>query len=175
MQNLVTDNLSLVKFVMKKMNIYDCNNYEDYFQIGVIGLINASKQYNEKLRITFSTYAYICIKNEILKYMKKNQNTDISLEETIYDEITIEDTIQDKSINILESIIINESVIDLNNILKENLSDFEYSIIKMTFGIGCKEYKQKEISEILNIPQYKVSRIKNRLLIRLRDCINNLK
>lgn len=72
------------------MNIYDCNNYDDYFQIGVIGLINASKQYNKNIKITFLTYAYICIRNEILKYIKTNQNLDVSIKKEIYDDLTIE-------------------------------------------------------------------------------------
>ena len=45
----------------------------------------------------------------------------------------------------------------------------------MLYGIDSKVYKQNEISEILNIPQYKVSRIKIRLLKRIKDCINNQK
>ena len=39
----------------------------------------------------------------------------------------------------------------------------------MSYGIGCREYKQKEMAKILHIPQYKISRIKNRLL---KDGIN---
>ena len=71
MNNLITDNLNLVHFVIKKMNLNNSSDYEDYYQIGVIGLIYASNTYNSKLNITFSTYAYVCIKNEILKYLKK--------------------------------------------------------------------------------------------------------
>jgi len=51
------------------------------------------------------------------------------------------------------------------------LDDIERKIIKMSFGIGCREYKQKEIANILNIPQYKVSRIKKRVLERLKKCM----
>ena len=49
----------------------------------------------------------------------------------------------------------------------------ENKIVKMSFGIGCREYKQREIAYILGIPQYKISRIKNRSLKRLRNCINS--
>lgn len=89
MNNLITDNLKLVHFVIKKMNLYNSNDYEDYYQVGIIGLINAANTYNEKLKISFSTYGYVCIKNEILKYIKKNNHNEnvISLEEKIYDEI----------------------------------------------------------------------------------------
>lgn len=64
----------------------------------------------------------------------------------------------------------------LNNktvITDEELNDMENKIVKMSFGIGCREYKQREIAYILGIPQYKISRIKNRSLKRLRNCINS--
>lgn len=38
--------------------------------------------------------------------------------------------------------------------------EIEKKVIEMIFGIKGKQYKQIEISDILNIPQYKVSRIK---------------
>lgn len=116
----------------------------------------------------------MCIKNEILKFIKNNTNSNISIEEEISDNLSIKDTIKDESINILESVIIKESSIDLYNIIKNNLNELEYLIIKMTFGIRCREYKQKEIAKILDIPQYKVSRVKSRSLLKLRDYINNL-
>ena len=52
----------------------------------------------------------------------------------------------------------------------------------MTFGIECNELKQKEISDIIGLPQYKISRIKNKALKHLKSiiikndnkkCINN--
>ena len=73
MNDLIVGNLGLVHFVIKKMNISNLNEYDDFYQVGVIGLINAAKTYNDKLNKSFSTYAYICIKNEILRYLKKNE------------------------------------------------------------------------------------------------------
>ncbi len=171
MDNLLTDNLKLVYFVIKKMNIFNSSEYEDYFQIGVIGLIYATKTYNPNLKITFSTYAYVCIKNEILKYIKKNEKKYISLEDKLFDDIRIEDTIIDDDNSIIEKIILKETNNELYTILDTKLDDIERKIIKMSFGIGCREYKQKEIANILNIPQYKVSRIKKRVLERLKKCM----
>lgn len=71
MDELIINNLNLIKFVINKMRIYSKNDYEDYYQVAVIGLINAVKSYDPSLKITFSTFAYVCIKNEILKYIKK--------------------------------------------------------------------------------------------------------
>lgn len=154
------------------MNIKVNSDYDDYYQVGVIGLINATKTYNYNFKISFSTYAYICIKNEVLKYIKKNEKKYISIEEKVNDDLCIEDTIEDENCNIIENIIINETNEELYEILDKNLNDMERQIIKMSYGIGCREYKQREIADILNIQQYKVSRIKNRLLKYLKDCIN---
>ena len=60
------------------------------------------KTYNPNLKITFSTYAYVCIKNEILKYIKKNEKKYISLEDKLFDDIRIEDTIIDDDNSIIE-------------------------------------------------------------------------
>ena len=67
----------------------------------------------------------------------------------------------------------DESCSLLHEIINNKLSDIEKKIIKMYYGIGGREYKQKEIAEILNIKQYTVSRIKNKTIDKLRKYINN--
>lgn len=173
MNDLITNNLNLVPFVIKKMNIFDMSDYEDYYQVGVIGLIYASKKYNKDLKISFSTFAYVCIKNEILKFLMKNNKNNISLDEYISEDITIKDIIADENCNIIEEIMFDELCSLLHEIINNKLSDIEKKIIKMYYGIGCREYKQKEIADILNIKQYTVSRIKNKAIDKLRKYINN--
>mgnify|MGYP004664904005 CR=1 FL=1 len=155
MNELILNNLNLVHFVIKKMNIKIGNDfdYDDLYQVGVIGLIYASKNYDENKHITFSTFSFVCIKNEILKFIYKGSYND-SLQVEICDDVVLEDTIRDENVNIEEKIIFNENNQELHYILDNYLN---------------------EISEILNIPQYKVSRIKIRLLKRIKDCINNQK
>ena len=174
MMDLVSNNLKLVNFVINKMNIYNKQDYDDYYQVGVIGLIYASNTFNPNLKISFSTYAYICIKNEILRYIKKNNIFCISLEEKIYDDILLEDTIEDKNVNIIETIVLNETNQELYDILNNKLNDIERKIIKWSFGIGCKTYKQVEIVKMLNIPQYKISRIKKKALMKIKKCISEI-
>jgi len=47
---------------------------EDLMQIGFTGLINAAQQYTRKEGATFSTYASIRIKGEIIDYLRKSSN-----------------------------------------------------------------------------------------------------
>ena len=81
--DLITNNLKLIHYVISKINYKNNNEYEDLFQSGCIGLINASNTYNNKLNIKFSTYAYTCIKNEILKYIKKLPKYNLGLDKEI--------------------------------------------------------------------------------------------
>lgn len=131
--NFVIDNLKLVNFVIKKMNILNANDYEDYYQVGVIGLIHATKTYNNKFKGAFSTYAYACIKNEIIKYIKKNRSNYISLEDKIFNDIRIEDTIADNEELIIDKIIIKETYKKLYTLLNTILNDIEKKVIEMIF------------------------------------------
>ena len=100
----------------------------------------------------------------------------------IYDEIKIIDTLSNNDFRTIENIIFKESQDEVKKILNVELDDIERKILKMTFGIECNELKQKEISDIIGLPQYKISRIKNKALKHLKSiiikndnkkCINN--
>lgn len=176
MNNLVIKNMALVYFVIKKMNLCNSNEYEDYFQIGTIGLIYAVRTYKKNYKVSFSTYAFVCIKNEILRYLKKNSqnNNNISFDDKIYDEIRVEDTLTTDEEPIIEKIEAKELTTETGEIIETRLNKLERKIIKMSFGINCHEYKQKEISQILDIPQYKISRIKSRALKIIRKQLDML-
>lgn len=105
--------------------------------------------------------------------MNKNSKNNISLDEYISEDITIKDTIVDENCNIIEEILFDESCSLLHEIINNKLSDVEKKVINMYYGIGCREYKQKKIADILNIKQYTVSRIKHKVIDKLRKYINN--
>lgn len=56
--------------VSQALYFLDDSNFEDYIQAGLIGLLKSIRTYVEE-KSTFSTYASICIKNEISKLKKK--------------------------------------------------------------------------------------------------------
>ena len=45
---------------------------EDYIQVGLIGLLKAIRNYNPD-KSKFSTFATVCIRNEIFRYTRKNK------------------------------------------------------------------------------------------------------
>ena len=70
-QEMVTQHYGLVvhqalNFVINKQDL------DDYIQSGLIGLLKAIRNYNPD-RSKFSTFATVCIRNEILKHAKKQK------------------------------------------------------------------------------------------------------
>ena len=74
---LVTQNMGLVYTVAKKF-INRGTEFEDLVQIGSIGLIKASKKFNEELGYQFSTYAVNLIIGEIKRYLRDDGIVKIS-------------------------------------------------------------------------------------------------
>lgn len=72
--SLVMNNINLVHGCMRGIKIPRLLDYEDLFQSGCEGLIQASKRYNAKKGTCFSTYAYKYIKGYILRTINKNIN-----------------------------------------------------------------------------------------------------
>ena len=52
---------------------YNNNDLEDLYQVGMMALQKASEKYNSDYNSQFSTFAYLYIKGEILKYLKENR------------------------------------------------------------------------------------------------------
>lgn len=159
------------------MNLY--KNADEYYDIGMIGLIKAADTFDESKGYTFSTYGSRCIRSELINYIrqqnsnkrKANYNT-ISLEMTICQEnddreINLIDTLPSK-VNIEEEIIANEEKELLEEALKI-LNDKELLVISYMFGInGYDEIKQKDIATILGMKQGSISRIGKRAINKMK-------
>lgn len=66
---LVKRNIALVKSVVKRF-LNRGYEYDDLFQIGVIGLIKAIKNYDDQFNVRFSTYAVPMIMGEIKRFLR---------------------------------------------------------------------------------------------------------
>lgn len=71
---LVINNLSLVHRCIRGIKIPKLLEYEDLFQAGCEGLVQASKRFDAKKGFCFSTYAYKYIKGYILRAIRKNSS-----------------------------------------------------------------------------------------------------
>lgn len=54
------------------------SNKEDLFQAGMIGILDASKKYDQESGIKFTSFAYKYILGEVLKYLREDKNIRIS-------------------------------------------------------------------------------------------------
>lgn len=68
---IVEGNLKLVLSVVNKFQ-KRCDNMDDIFQIGVIGLIKAVNNFSLEHDVKFSTYAVPMIEGEIRRYLRDN-------------------------------------------------------------------------------------------------------
>lgn len=170
---LVEHNLRLVVFVVNRFQNTKYDR-EDLFSIGTIGLIKAVRTFDPTKNIKFNTYAAKCIENEILMKLRKNkkQNQDVFLEEVVSNDkdgnqLTIFDLLgTDKEI-VEENIEKKETIEFLRNVIEE-LPENEKMIIKYRFGIDCIQKKQSDIAKIFNISQSYVSRIEQRVLLKIK-------
>lgn len=157
---LIVQNINLVNYTIKKFFFLDyC---DDYYEIGLIALINASKTYDETKEIKFNTYAVNCIKNEILRYIqserceKRKANYDkVSLDEPIYtDQIGNNITLLDVLSNgeDLEKDILKQEKINLLRTIIEILDPQDKFMMEHYFELwGNKKMTQVEIAKKLGL------------------------
>ena len=74
---LAEGNLKLVLSILKKYQ-NRCDNMDDLFQIGCIGLMKAIDNFDLSKNVRFSTYAVPLILGEIRRYLRDNSNIRIS-------------------------------------------------------------------------------------------------
>ena len=81
---LIERNLRLVVYIAKKFENSGVG-IEDLISIGTIGLMKAIKSFKVDKQIKLATYASRCIENEILMYIRKNQNikNELSIDEPL--------------------------------------------------------------------------------------------
>lgn len=86
-EKLIADNMGLVYHQLHKLKLaYD----DEAFSNGMEGLMNAARTYDANKDVKFSTYASVCIYNEIQKLLRKRsakrQLTVVYYEEPVFDD-----------------------------------------------------------------------------------------
>lgn len=171
--NLILENLNLIHFVIKKMELGDKHDY--YYDIGLMALIRAARQFDESKGYTFSTYATMAIQNEICYDMRRN-NSDkrkanlntISLDAPAYqdgedNEITLMEMIPD-DIDIEEVLIEKERIQMLRKAIT-TLTAREQEILKYYI---IYDMTQAEIAKQMGYSQSYISRMFQIIVRKLR-------
>jgi len=172
--SLIEHNLRLVVYIARKFENTGIN-VEDLISIGTIGLIKAINTFKPDKNIKLATYASRCIENEILMYLRKNQNTktEISIDEPLNvdwdgNELLLSDVLGTDN-DVTYQSIEKEVDIKLLSMAMEKLSKREQDIMRMRFGLsGSKEKTQKEVADFMGISQSYISRLEKRIIKRLK-------
>lgn len=146
----------IIRIILANFNI-NANDYHDAFQEGRIGLLKALKAYKDNKGVSFTSFASICIKRQILSFLR-NQNRKKNRIHHYHNWINYDDL--ECGINIVK----NKHYINVDNILNQlcevdifhrtinKLSLLEKRIIN-SYIIG---YSVNEISEKYNISKRKI-------------------
>jgi len=146
-ESLILENQGLVITLVKHFNPPTSTEFDEYVQVGDIGLWKAAQKY-DKNRGAFSTIAWHCIRNEIIRYIQKEKKHSVTL--------------------IDNSILDNKSVFTPNSSFSENLpaslTEKEVKVISLRLA----GYTFVEIGEINNISKGGASNIYKRAIKKIR-------
>lgn len=146
-------------FIEKKLRTFYLvgGDKDDMFQEGLIGLNDAIDSYNKNKNCKFSSFANICIKRKMITAIKASKrqkhiplNNYASVDTPIYQDSTstLLDVIEDSKVcDPCEIYICKENINEIEDIIKNKLSDIEKDVMKLHI-IGNTYL---EISHILGI------------------------
>ena len=157
-QILIEHNLRLVVYIAKRFDSTGIG-IEDLISIGTIGLIKAINTFKPEKNIKLATYASRCIENEILMYLRKNNNNRI--------EVSIDEPL---------NVDWDGNELLLSDILGTDNDVTQKNIEELRFGINNNgdEMTQKEVADLLGISQSYISRLEKRIIKRLRKDMNKM-
>ena len=96
-EELINGNLKLVLSILRKYN-NRCDNMDDLFQVGCIGLIKAIDNFDLSHEVKFSTYAVPMILGEVKRYLRDNNSVRIarSIKDTAYKALKTKEELTNK-------------------------------------------------------------------------------
>lgn len=177
---LVERNLRLVAKIANKLNDRGVEK-QDLFQNGVVGLMKAADTFNPAKANKFSTYAGVCIQNEMLMILRKHRNDKkcVSMSEPLdYDKdgtpLELEDTLMTDELPVEEQVANNLEVERLEKAILK-LAPRERHVITLRFGLaGQAELTQREVGQKLDISRSFISRIESNSLHKLSKDLSNM-
>ena len=164
-EEMFNDNIKLAYKIANKYKVNNINEQEDIEQVALIGLWKAVLNYNMNKRNSFSVFAYKCIENEVLIFLRKNNlyKSEIS----IYTPITCKN----------QNLLVIDTLLDPRDFISEADSNINFKIILTTINSKLKLTKRekevlilttfskrvKDISKILLLTKSRVYKIKKNI------------
>lgn len=158
-EELILNNKGLIYTVIKQMHLKSKteDEFQDYYDAGLVGLIKGAKHFDSSLGYMPSTYLARCIKISICRHLQiKTQlrhinpcGSDISLNANlkIDEELELEDMIADKSVDIENEVLKRLESEKLLFAINHCLNDKQKRRVCKKFGLlGYREHTFKEIA-----------------------------
>ncbi len=174
-EKLISHNLRLVAHIAKKYQGAD--ESDDLISVGTIGLIKAINTFEPEKGTQLATYTARCIENEILMLIRANKKraADVSISEVVGtdrdgNELTLLDILADGDESVIAKVEKRATYNALLTFLKDNLTDREYKIIALRYGLlNGIPLPQREVASLMKISRSYVSRIEKKVLDGLRE------
>ena len=169
--------MRLVAHIVKKYK--GSAETDDLLSVGSMGLAKAINTFDTSKCSKLATFASRCIENEILMLLRANKKHKNTL--SLYDEVGTDG--EGNTLKIVDLLTEDEDVVFKNandellknaliQKMKEVLTDREFIIIKLRYGIGTGEcYAQREVAQMLKISRSYISRLEKRAIEKLRTVI----
>ncbi|MBN2754391.1 MAG: sigma-70 family RNA polymerase sigma factor [Candidatus Goldbacteria bacterium] len=158
-EKIINENSGLVKSIASKYCHYGVG-FDDLYQEGVMGIMEAAKRFDETKGAKFSTYATYFVKGSILDYLKKEKSINI-IDMDIYENENIEfyrvesESPQEKE----------EEYIKTAFVIPDDFPEAEKAVLELSLVEG-KPFK--EIARVLGISRERVRQLKQKGLRRLK-------
>lgn len=139
LEEIIMGNMKLILSVIKNFN-NRCDNQDDLFQIGCIGLIKAINNFDLQYNLKFSTYAVPMIIGEIKRYLRDNTTVRISrqIKDLAYRSLKAkEEYIEANNIEPTEEILANILNVEISDIQEAlNSTQSVVSLYDTVYGEG---------------------------------------
>lgn len=167
-KRLIEGNILLAVHMVNKLNLP--GEKEEFLSVAFLGLTKAANTFDPEREIKFSTYAAVCIKKEILFFLRKQKKksrdisfeTEFRLRQKTDNICTLKDMVSDSAADeILESVEDKERL----QALKACLNKRELNLLEM-WESGML---QSDIAEIFGTTQSNISRKLKKIFKKMRD------
>lgn len=172
-EELIIHNMRLVSYVANQFYTLQYSQ-DELINVGVIGLIKAIDNFDVTKHYKLSTLAFICIKNEILYFIRKQRRLSekcISLElpvNTEMDDVTIADVIKDNKVNVVENYEQKELYMKIRELVNK-LPEEERKIMLLYFYSSNENLSFRQIANILGYVPKNVDYIVTKIYKVLRE------
>lgn len=181
---LASKNIPLVHSIVKKFSNTGID-YSELLSAAFVGYAKALDTFTKGRNVKFSTYAYRCIQNEILYFLrreKRHRYNNISLSRPISTDkngnvMTVDSVVSTEDAgerSVEKKVEVSQTVKILLDIIDEYLNETEAFIIVNRYGLNDKKPRtQKSIADEIGMSQANVSKLEKGITEKIRKIMRS--